>query len=165
MDRIAFAGIAVWLVAALPRVLVRDTVVVPIWQVAGEGRGVPAVAGSNVYFLTKRHEIVAVDGATGTVCWRRNTGEPGDETLGSSVIVGDGVVMAGDYAILGLDGSTGTRRWRFDPADGYGAGLYLGDAADGVAFAGSPAGRLYAVTIADGRRRWSVPRSTTSACR
>ena len=43
MDRVAFAAIAVWLVAALPRALVRDAVVVPIWQVAGEGRGVPAV--------------------------------------------------------------------------------------------------------------------------
>jgi outer membrane protein assembly factor BamB len=156
MDRFALAGIAVWLIAALPRVLVHDTVAVPIWQVAGEGRGVPAVSGSNVYFLTKRHEIVAVDGATGTVSWRRNTGEPGGETLGSSVIARDGVVMAGDYAILGLDASTGALRWRFDPADGYGAGLYLGDAADGVAFAGSPAGRLYGVTIADGRPRWSV---------
>ena len=117
----------------------------PIWQVAGEGRGVPAVSRSNVYFLTKRHEVIAVDGTAGTVCWRRNTGEPGDETLGSSVIVSDDVVMAGDYAILAFDASTGMRRWRFDPTDGYGPGLYLGGAADGVAFAGSPSGRLYGV--------------------
>ena len=156
MDRVALASVAVWLVAVLPRALVRDAVVAPIWQVAGEGRGVPAVFGSNVYFLTKRHEVIAVDGAAGTVCWRRNTGEPGDETLGSSVIVGDDVVMAGDYAILAFDASTGMRRWRFDPTDGYGPGLYLGGAADGVAFAGSPSGRLYGVTIADGNPPWSV---------
>jgi outer membrane protein assembly factor BamB len=156
MDRVALASVAVWLVAVLPRALVRDAVVAPIWQVAGEGRGVPAVSGSNVYFLTKRHEVIAVDGAAGTVCWRRNTGEPGDETLGSSVIVSDDVVMAGDYAILAFDASTGMRRWRFDPTDGYGPGLYLGGAADGVAFAGSPSGRLYGVTIADGKPRWSV---------
>ena len=156
MDRVALASVAVWLVAVLPRALVRDAVVAPIWQVAGEGRGVPAVFGSNVYFLTKRHEVIAVDGAAGTVCWRRNTGEPGDETLGSSVIVSGDVVMAGDYAILAFDASTGKNRWRFDPTDGYGPGLYLGGAADGVAFAGSPSGRLYGVTIADGKPRWSV---------
>jgi outer membrane protein assembly factor BamB len=132
-------------------------VVVPRWQVAGEGRGVPAVGDAVVYFLTKRHEVVAVDAATGGVRWRRGTGEPGAETLGSAVLLSGGVVMAGDYAIVAFDAATGARRWRFDPSDGYGAGLYLGEARDGLAFAGSPSGRLYGVRVVDGGVGWSTP--------
>ena len=129
---------------------------VPRWRVVGEGRGVPAASGSTAYFLTKRHEVIAVDGGIGTVRWRRNTGEPGAETLGSSLLVSESIVMAGDYAVFGFDATSGEPKWRFDPADGYGAGLYLGEARDGVAFAGSPAGRLYAVNVRTGRLIWSA---------
>ena len=114
------------------------------------------MAGSHVYFLTKRHEVVAVNQRTGTVVWTKATGEPGDETLGSTVLARDDLVMVGDYAVLGLDAATGERRWRFEPEDGYGAGLYLGDAGHGLAFAGSPAGRLYALRTATGRVEWSA---------
>ena len=93
---------------------------------------------------------------TGSVRWRRNTGEPGAETLGSSLLVSESIVMAGDYAVFGFDATSGEPKWRFDPADGYGAGLYLGEARDGVAFAGSPAGRLYAVNVRTGRLIWSA---------
>ena len=129
---------------------------VPRWRVVGEGRGVPAASGSTAYFLTKRHEVLAVDAQTGSVRWRRNTGEPGVETLGSSLLVNESIVMAGDYAVFGFDATSGEPKWRFDPADGYGAGLYLGEARDDVAFAGSPAGRLYAVSVRTGRLIWSA---------
>jgi len=128
----------------------------PRWRVVGEGRGVPAASGSTAYFLTKRHEVLAVDAQTGSVRWRRNTGEPGAETLGSSLLVNESIVMAGDYAVFGFDATSGEPKWRFDPADGYGAGLYLGEARDDVAFAGSPAGRLYAVNVLTGRLVWSA---------
>ena len=39
---------------------------VPRWRVVGEGRGVPAASGSTAYFLTKRHEVIAVDAGIGT---------------------------------------------------------------------------------------------------
>jgi outer membrane protein assembly factor BamB len=107
-----------------------------------------------VYFLTKRHEVVAVDAASGLVRWRRATGEPGEETLGSSVLACGGLVIAGDYALAGFDAATGERRWRFEPGRGYGAGLYLGEAHDALVFAGSPSGHLYAVSVSDGRLRW-----------
>ena len=108
-----------------------------------------------VYFLTKRHDVVAAEASTGIVRWRRNTGEPGKETLGSSVLVSGAVVMVGDYAVLGFDAASGVSKWRFDPADGYGAGLYLGESRDDVAFAGSPSGHLYAMGVLDGRLVWS----------
>lgn len=137
-------------------------VVVPRWQVAAEGRGVPSVAGSTVYFLTKRHEVVAVDKASGLVRWRAPTGEPGRETLGSSVLAHGDTVIAGDYAVHGFDATSGERRWRFEPGDGYGPGLYLGDAGEHVVFTGSPSGRLYAVDVKHGRLMWSAPAAPES---
>jgi eukaryotic-like serine/threonine-protein kinase len=156
MGRAVVVCLALW-PAAMASVGPRGgaAVVAPRWRIAGEGRGVPAVAGSMVYFLTKRHDVVAVEASTGIVRWRRNTGEPGEETLGSSVLVSGAVVMVGDYAVLGFDAASGVSKWRFDPADGYGAGLYLGESRDDVAFAGSPSGRLYAMGVLDGRLVWS----------
>jgi outer membrane protein assembly factor BamB len=130
--------------------------VAPHWHVAGEGRGVPAASESAVYFLTKRHEVVSLDSRTGAVRWRQHTGEPGPETLGSAVVANGNVVMAGDYAVLGFDAVSGAPKWRFDPPNGYGAGLYLGDARNEVAFAGSPAGRLMALEVSSGRLLWAA---------
>jgi outer membrane protein assembly factor BamB len=157
MGRAAVVFLALWLSATASTGLSGGAAVAaPRWRVAGEGRGVPAASGSTAYFLTKRHEVIAVDADTGSVRWSRNTGEPGAETLGSSLLVSESIVVAGDYALFGFDATSGEPKWRFDPADGYGAGLYLGEARDGVAFAGSPAGRLYAVNVLTGRLIWSA---------
>jgi outer membrane protein assembly factor BamB len=139
--------------------------VTALWRVAGQGHGHAAAEAELVCFLTRDHQVVAVDRATGAERWRSSTGEPGDETLGSSVVIAAGRVFAGDYALFAFDGASGARRWRFEPGDGYGPGLYLGDAAGELVFAGSPSGRLYAVRQDTGRLAWSMapvaaPRST-----
>jgi outer membrane protein assembly factor BamB len=121
------------------------------------------VAASTVYFLTKRHEVIAADTATGAVRWRAGTGEPGRETLGSSVLAHGDIVIAGDYAVHGFDATTGKSRWRFEPRDGYGPGLYVGEAAEGVVFTGSPSGRLYALHVKDGSLRWSAQAGAEAA--
>ena len=145
-----------WITALQLRVPPAATRPVPLWRVPAEGRGVPALAGSTAYFLTKRHDVVAVDAATGIVRWRVGTREPGEETLGSSILVSGSVVVLGDYTVFGLDAASGALRWRFEPGNGYGAGLYLGEGEDGLVFAGSPSGRLYAINAADGRLGWST---------
>lgn len=127
----------------------------PIWRVPGEGWGRPAVDAETVYFLSKRHEVLAVDASTARVRWRQSTGEPGAATFGSAVVVSGPVVAAGDYNVVGFDRETGAVRWRFDPRDGYGPGIYLGPARDGLVFTGSPAGRLYAIDDRTGSARWS----------
>src|SRR5262245_13366470 len=56
-----------------------------LWHVEGEGRGTPAVYGNTVYFLSKRHVVVAIDAETGSERWRRQTNEAGDSTNGSAI--------------------------------------------------------------------------------
>src|SRR6476659_684708 len=138
------AWLAVWVTLVSAR-YVEVPVTTPRWQVVAAGRGQPAVRGDTAWFLTRTHDVLAVDVGTGRLRWRRSTGEPGDETLGSSVVAVDDRIVAGDYALLAMDARTGQRLWRFEPSDGYGPGLYLGVAGNGLVFAGSPAGRLYAV--------------------
>jgi outer membrane protein assembly factor BamB len=156
VSRTGPAFLILWLAAVVVRAPIRATAVTPRWQVSGEGRGTPALSAAAAYFLTRSHDVVAVDARTGRVRWKGSTGEPGDETLGSSVVAAGKSVVAGDYTLIGLDADTGARRWRFEPPEGYGAGLYLGDTLGGDVFAGSPAGRLYSVGTLDGRLRWSA---------
>jgi outer membrane protein assembly factor BamB len=129
----------------------------PAWVVPGEGRGVPALDRSTAYFLSKRHEVLAIDVRSGRVKWRRVTGESGDQTMGSEVILTNGLLVVGDYNVVGLDARSGGIRWRFVPAEGYGPGIYIGpDVEDGLAYAGSPANTLYAIDVENGRARWST---------
>jgi outer membrane protein assembly factor BamB len=127
-----------------------------IWRTSGEGRGRPATDGSTAFFLTARHEVLALDAKTGVLNWRRSTGEPGESTAGSAVVVVGSVVVAGDYNLVAFDRQTGSIRWRFIPAVGYAPGLYLGDTAGSLVLAGSPAGRIYALLPATGDLLWTV---------
>jgi outer membrane protein assembly factor BamB len=134
------------------------------WQVAGEGRGTPAVAGGVAYFLSKHHEVIAVDARTGRIRWLRDTGQSGAVTSGSVVVAAGALILAGDYNIVAFD-RRGDRRWRFEPPNGYGTGIYLGGTAGDAVFAGSPNGRLVAIDVASGTERWSAevgaPQDTT----
>jgi outer membrane protein assembly factor BamB len=152
---------ACWLLLAALHPQIGASGITAIWQVKGEGQGQAAVNAEIACFLTRRHQVVAVDRKSGAERWRIGTGEPGDETLGSAVVMAGGRVFVGDYALFGFDAASGVRRWRFEPTDGYGPGLYLGDAAGELVFAGSPAGRLYAVRQDTGRQVWSTAVSTT----
>jgi len=141
---------------ASPRILARA------WTVPGAAVGGPAADETTAYFLSKQHEVVAVDAASGAVRWRRPTNESGFGGTGGTVVVSGPVVVVGDDNLLGIDRRAGTLLWRFEPDDGYGPGFYLGyeATADGVIYAGSPSGRLYAVDTLTGRPRWSTAVAT-----
>lgn len=125
------------------------------WHLRGEGQGTPVAAGSSVYFLTKRHEVIAVDAARGSIRWRRPTGNKGSTTVGSSLIVADQLLIAGDYDLFAVNRDDGASVWRLVAADGDGPGLYLGEAARGLIFTGSLSGRIYAVDQRSGQLRWA----------
>jgi outer membrane protein assembly factor BamB len=127
-----------------------------VWHVGGVGRGLPAADSTTAYFLTKQHEVVAVDAATGTLRWKQSTGESSEATWGSRLLLTGLVVVAGDYDVTAFDRTTGAPRWRFSPVDGYGPGIYLGSAAGGRVFTGSPAGRAYAIDQTSGEMHWSA---------
>ncbi|MCC7415521.1 MAG: PQQ-like beta-propeller repeat protein [Acidobacteria bacterium] len=125
------------------------------WRVEVAGTGIPAANDRTAYFFTRHHEVIAVDILDGGTLWR--SALPSSDALQSSALrLGGGVLVAGDGDLFGLDPSSGKLLWRFAPADGYGAGLYVGVLQDGAAFTGSPAGRLYGVELASGRLRWST---------
>ena len=154
-------AVAGWLIAALATARVegrpesatgRPSVA---WHVSGEGRGTPAFRHDIVFFLSRRHELVAIDARTGQVRWRRPTRGPGETTAGSSVVATTHAIVAGDGDLVAFS-SGGLERWRFTPADGSLVGVYLGEATDHLVFAGSPAGRLWAIETSSGRPRWSV---------
>jgi outer membrane protein assembly factor BamB len=125
-----------------------------LWSVAGEGRGTPAVHGTSVYFLSKRHEVLAVDRSSGRVKWRRHTGEAGESTAGSVLLATARGVVAGDDNVIAFD-HDGARRWRFAPEVGHASGIYLGSAGVGLIFAGSASGHLFAIDDGSGRAHWT----------
>jgi glucose dehydrogenase len=128
------------------------------WTVPGEAVGSPAADDTTAYFLSKSHEVLAIDAASGKVRWRRPTNESGYGGTGATVVVSGSVVVVGDDNLLAFERRTGSLRWRFEPSEGYGPGFYLSYAAtaDGVVYAGSPSGRVYAVEAETGRLRWST---------
>jgi len=66
------------------------------------------------------------------------------------------VAVVGDYNLIAFDRTTGAFRWRFVPLVGYGPGIYLGHATPSLVLAGSPAGRVYAISTAAGELVWSA---------
>src|SRR5262245_35002583 len=132
-----------------------------IWRVPDEGWGKPAADATTAYFLTQRHEMVAIDIATGQVRWKRATGRIGGSTEGSVVTLAGSVAMAGDYEVIGFDRITGNVRWRFAPFVGYAPGVSLGNSVANTVFAGS-VGYLHAIDVDTGRSRWSVQVAATN---
>jgi outer membrane protein assembly factor BamB len=134
-------------------------VVSPSWVVGGEGRGTPAADATTAYFLSKRHQVIAVDLATGDERWRAGTStntRTSPETMGGRVIRVGEVIVAGDYDVVGLDHRTGALRWRFAPRAGYGAGMFVGRSSGHDVWTGSAAGYLHAIDARSGRARRSV---------
>jgi outer membrane protein assembly factor BamB len=148
--------VAVCAVGGPPVAAVRQAVPTRVWHLPDRGRGPADVDETSAYFLTRTHEVLAVDAASGVVRWRRPTYEEGDLVSAISLLVGGASVVVGDYNLLAFDSRTGSLRWRFIPAEGYGPGIYLGAIAGGAALAGSPSGHVYAVDVESGALRWST---------
>jgi outer membrane protein assembly factor BamB len=116
--------------------------------------GTPAWSEGTVYTLSASHEVFAVEARTGRRRWQVATGEAGEGTRGSRLVAAGTFVVVGDDNVVAMEKTSGKVAWRFRPKIGYGPGLYLGEASDGLVFAGSPAGQLYAIDAATGVLRW-----------
>lgn len=127
-----------------------------VWHDAVQTHGRPAIAGSRLYVLARDHRVVAFDVVSGAVRWTQTTSEPGEASNGSAVTVAGSVVVAGDFNLVAFDAATGGLRWRFVPATGHAPGVFLGEAAQELVFAGSGAGQLYAVRHESGDLAWTT---------
>ena len=126
-----------------------------VWRTTLQGWGEPASDGSSIYVLSREHELVSLDRATGAPVWRTPTGGPGEATWGSVVRLAGSRVIVGDDAIVAFDRATGREAWRFVPRNGPGSGPYLGASRFGLVLLGSPTGRVHAVDAETGRLRWT----------
>jgi outer membrane protein assembly factor BamB len=157
-DALAVAGwLSVWLPATSQHATrpPRESAAEVVWHVPGEARGTPALFGRTAFFLSRRHELVAIQVESGGVIWRRNTRGPGQTTAGTSVVVTPTSVIAGDGGLVAFT-HDGVERWRLDPGDGGSLGTYLGENARDIVLAGSSTGRLWAVNTESGEVRWSL---------
>jgi outer membrane protein assembly factor BamB len=126
----------------------------PLWHIAGQARSGAAADTETAYFVSKQHEVIAADAATGQVRWRRFTGEWGDLHWGETAVAGGSVVVVADYNLVAFDRKTGFQRWRFTPYEGYGPGIYMGAITAAHVLTGSPAGRVYSVHLESGKLHW-----------
>jgi outer membrane protein assembly factor BamB len=158
--RRACAGMAggVWAVAAglLAAAAVVDGRSPPrlLWHVSGHGRGTPVRDDDRVYALSIDHQVLAFAADSGRIAWRAPTGGSGTSTGGSRLVLAGPLVIAGDDGVVGIERGSGRVVWRFRPRVADAPGMYLGEAAGGLVFAGSVAGQLYGINAATGLLRW-----------
>ncbi len=131
--------------------------VVPIRIHAAEAWGRPAVDAERVYFLSKRHELVAVARDSGVEEWRASLGSGTPLTAGTTVLIATGTVVAGDGDVFGFDRTTGARKWRFTLAQDDAPGRYLGASSGDLVLTGSRSGRVYGIDAESGALRWASP--------
>ena len=129
-----------------------------LWHIEGAAApGQPAFDGATVFFQTRDHGVLALDGTTGNERWRATTDSSRDQSYpsGGCVISGENVAC-GDHDIVAFRRSDGAPAWRYHPTVGYSPGAYEFVAHDGTIFTGSPSGTMYAIDGATGAQRWVV---------
>lgn len=120
---------------------------------ASAGWGTPAASASAAFYLSKAHEIIALDAVTGAERWRRSLRGGDGPTAGVRVtLVGD-TVVAGDGEVFAFDAGTGVTRWRYGETEAL-PGRFVGDVAGGALLLGSTEGEVTAVDAARGTMRW-----------
>ncbi len=133
--------------------------------------GSPVVGGGNVYIATldddniAKCSLIAYDAATGTLEWRRQTGN----SVKNTIVYGDGTVFVcgADMTLWAFDGTSGELRWKRElresmlPVNDNGIAY-----SEGVVYAGHSSG-FSAVDARTGRvlwknRAWSGGEGTSS---
>ncbi len=115
----------------------------------------PAVGGGAVYVRSEDGILHAVDASTGEGLWQQGTG---GQSVSVSPAFADGVVYTGGYTLQAFDAASGEGLWSyvteyredervFLPA-------YSPAVEDGIVYAGSDDGRLYAVDASTGALLW-----------
>jgi outer membrane protein assembly factor BamB/class 3 adenylate cyclase len=131
-----------------------------VWSVDVGGpvtRG-PAFAGGVIYIGATGGQFSAIDAVTHRVLWtaQLGPGEVGTPTVGDGrVYVGRGLhASAPPHDLVAMDVRDGSFLWSFaSPAGGQ---VHMGGLANGVVYAVSDDGNVYALDAATGARRWTA---------
>lgn len=120
----------------------------PIWKAqVGSGNG-PLAADSSAVYANESGNLIAL-GKTGNTLWSVPLGSPN-----RGAIISDGVVVASNGGSLVALTQNGSTMWVFSPAGGFSGELV---AANGLVYAGSASGSVYAVDATNGSIVWQTP--------
>lgn len=117
----------------------------------------PAVSGGVAYFAADDGELFALDVATGRLVWQAETGA---DDLSSPAVAGGFVYINTEQQMIALDAATGELQWRADLVGTVSGqtNLFVSSpaVADGVVYAGTDAGIVFAIDAATGAERWRL---------
>lgn len=146
-----------------------------IWQQAlgAVPTGPPAVAGDIVYLTTRNAEALAIDTATGRVLWRLSSGESGAFTNAGAApaVSGRTVILPfGSGDVIAALRLSGLRLWATTLAGARPGAAYarVSDItadpviAGNTVYIGTPTGRLAALDLVTGERRWTAQKGAVS---
>ena len=122
----------------------------PKWKAqVGTGNG-PLAADSSAVYASESGNLIAV--SNGETLWSLPVGNPI-----RGVIIPGGVAVASNAGDLVAATANGSGLWNFTPAGGFSGELAV---ANGVVYAGSTTGGIYALDASTGSIIWRVPSGT-----
>ncbi len=122
----------------------------PVWKAnAGSGNG-PLAADASTVYASENGGLLAISG--GQTLWNLPMG-----TLNRGAVVDGGVVVAANGGNLTALSPNGSTLWTFSPAGGFSGDLA---AANGLVYAGSSSGVVYALDASNGSVAWQYSSGT-----
>lgn len=127
-----------------------------VWAVPGPtGFGEPTVGEDVVFFLATDHSLRALDKATGAQRWTTSLPVQGSVFPGLASLLLPGQLIVADQDVFSVDPATGVIQWHFQAPFGRRPGYDAPVAADGVLYAGSVMGHVFAIDQRTGVLRWA----------
>lgn len=131
------------------------------WRFALEdiSRGGPTVANGTVFVGARDRFVYAIDGARGTLRWKRRlqaSVEVAPAVDGGKVFAVSENPTNGATRLYALDSASGKIDWSYSPR-GAAIGVSSPTVADGSVFVGFGDAQVRAFDVADGTLRWSQP--------
>jgi outer membrane protein assembly factor BamB len=121
----------------------------------GGPRATPAVANGKVYTLGVSGTVSCLDAESGSVVWRKETGEKPQFATSMSPLVAEGMCVVFLSALVAFDAASGDIKWKGPAGTPYGSPVLM--KADGVTQIVTPTDKsLDGVALADGKVLWQT---------
>jgi outer membrane protein assembly factor BamB len=121
----------------------------------GGPRATPAVAGGKVYTLGVNGTVSCLDAESGSVVWRKETGDSPQFSTSMSPLVAEGKCVVFLKSLVAFDAATGDIKWKGPSGTPYGSPVLM--TADGITQIVTPTAQsLDGVNLADGKVLWQT---------